>query len=372
MGDKLLKNEDKLIYLFSRLEIGEAGLKEIKKSLSKPLDFKRLKDIAAKQQVYQFLYYSLNELGLNALIPAQILDETKSAYYANIARNFALEREALLLSEKAKAKGASLIPFRGISMIYGVYNNPGLRQMADIDILIKPEDSNTIKNILLEMGYREYLSEGHSMDDGLITSFSKKISRNLTIFIEPHTAIASPRPYKIKFPHLWERSIEVNIANKKILILSKEDMILSISLHIRRHARQLALKSIVDVAEILNAAKNTLDWGYIIKYARDNSMISSLYLSLYLAQELLGATAPPDTMNLVKPNRIKNFLIRMAINRYNFFYLRTWRGAMVRFLIFDTFKDFIYYLWRIVFLKIIFKIKPAATIPKNKSETIKK
>jgi len=372
MGDKLLKNEDKLIYLFSRLEISESGLKEIKDALSKPLDFKRLKDTAAKQQVYQFLYYNLNKLGLNALIPAKILDEAKSAYYANLARNLALEREVSLISEKAEAKGVSFIPFRGISMIYGVYNNPGLRQMADIDILIKPEDSSGIKNILLEMGYREYDSKGHSMDDGSITSFSKKISGNLTIFIEPHTMIASPRPYKIELPHLWKRSVQVNIDNKKILILSKEDMILSISLHLRRHTRRLILKSIIDVAEILNAGKNTLDWNYIIKYAGDNSMASSLYLSLYLAKELLGATAPSDTMNRVKPNRIKDFLIRMAVNRHNFFYLQTWRGTLLRLLIFDTFKDFIYYLWRIVFLKIIFKTKTPAVIPKNKSETIKK
>ncbi len=372
MAHKLLKNEYGLIYLFSRLKINEPELQEIKNILSKTLDWEKLRNISLKQQVYQFLYYNLKESGTSGLIPSKILDETKSAYYANLIRNLSLEKEILLISEKAKTKNLQIIPFRGTSAIYGVYNNPALRQMADVDILVKPEDFQSVKNILLETGYQEHDSEGHSMDDGSITSFFKKISGNLTAFIEPHTAIASPRPYDIELPHLWERSVQITIENKKILILSKEDLILSIALHLRRHARRLVLKSIVDTAEILNADKNTLDWDYIIKNACNNRMISSLYLSLYLAKELLGADAPRDAINRIKPGLVKDFLIKITVNKNSFFSLKAWNGAILRLLMFDTPKDFIYYLWRIVFLKIVLKKAGAGNRIKNRTEAIKK
>jgi hypothetical protein len=345
MLPKPLKTENRLIYLLSRTEVSDSALEEIRTLLSKKLDWEKLINIAIKQRVCQLLYFNFNRYGLKSSIPEQVLAQVKYAYYVNLKRNLLFERELLFISEKTGTKGLNTIPFRGMSLIYNAYNNHALRYMEDIDILIEPEDLQKLENILTEIGYQQRPYTFCSMDECRITNFDKKISEDLYMTIEPHTAIAKARPYRMSLPYLWKRSIPINLGDKTISILSKEDLILSTAVHMRRHTRKLTLKFAVDTAAILSAGENTLDWDYIIKNAKDNHMVSNLYLSLYLAKELLDADVPLQVITRIKPNSFIDFLMRITINKHNFFFLTVARGTILRILTFDKPNDFFYYLW---------------------------
>ena len=328
--------------LLSRLKITFALQQEIKKLLLDYIDWGFAIKTSKHHDILPFLYYNINELALQSLIPADIFLYMKNYYYSNLKKNILIEKEIYSLLKTINSKDIAIIPFKGFALIQTLYHNPGLRVMADIDLLIRETDLERLKIILTESGYIE--NQEHNEPN--VKVFLKQFLSNRIIIIEIHDAIVPARPYKLDLPDLWNRAQEKIINNEKIFYLSPEDTFLSLALHLRRHTRRLTLKFILDIAELLNAEGEKLDWHYIIVSAKNNRIVTTIYCSIYLAKELLGASASIGILNNFKPNVIKCTLMRYIITKYNFFDLERWQGILLRFLLFDNILDFVVYLWR--------------------------
>jgi len=377
MKNNNIASEYRLIFLCARLKINEPAKNEIRNLLNDPLDWDKIIEISSRQEILPFLYYNLNRLNLQNFIPQEMFTIMKNYHYSNLVRNSLLEKEALLILESAGSEGITVIPFKGFSLIQTLYQaHPQLRIMADIDILVKEAEfqktrkspaaitlddfrsgtgkyfilSCTVKNILLRRGYIENTDTAEDKIH-FETVFSKTLSTNLSSIIEIHTALSPARPHRIKLPQLWERTQEKTVNGQKLLLLSAEDTFLSLALHLRRHLRRLTLKFIVDISELLSANAEKLDWNYIKKSAKNNHIITTVYLSLYASKELLGMAVCAKTLNEFRPNIIKSFLISLVINKHNFFTLKKWQASFLRFLLFDRLLDFGLYLWRVSFLE---------------------
>jgi hypothetical protein len=260
--------------------------------------------------------------------------------------------------------------------------NPALRVMADIDILVKKTQSRKIRNILATLNYTsnyDNASDDFYQKYPYEILFSKKLTPNMTFFLELHHTLASARPHKFDLPYLWERVSKINLNQQKLFHLSAEDNFLSLAIHLRRHTRRITLKFIVDIAELLNKEKAILDWSYIKKSAKNNFIMTPVYLSLYLAKEILESTVSLDTIKEFQPNIIKTYFIQLTINKFNFFSLKKWQGVILRILLFDNLLDFFIYLWKVAFLerlstKFLIKKqrKTIKRIPVVTEETIKK
>ncbi|MFC1808777.1 nucleotidyltransferase family protein [Candidatus Omnitrophota bacterium] len=378
MKKRIIPNEHTLILNCARLTTSNQIKEETKKLLTCPIDWDKSIELASLQGVFPFLYYTLNKYGFQNSIPQHIFETMKAYYYANIERNFKIENELLGIIEKANYEKIYLIPLRGFIMIHTVYHNPGLRVMDDVDILIKQDQFHKIKALLARLDYKEgfeVASEELSLNNQPIL-FLKKLPSNLMMFLDVHGVLFPSRPYPITFP-VWERVQEININNQAIPCLSQEDMFLCMALHIRRHTRRLTLKFIVDIAELLNTQQDILDWCYINKCAKDDHIVNSVYLALYLAKEMLDTAISPDVLKSFCPDIIKRTFIYCIVNRYNFFSLKKLRGIFLRLLLFDGFIDILLYLWRVAFLerfivRYFFKKNIAEKRPRHPREKIKK
>ena len=356
MLKKKIPNEYKLILLISRFKITSSIQQELRKLLTNPIDWSKIIEISNRHQVLPFLYHNISRLGLQGISPPDIFAEMKNCYFSNMLRISMLEKEISRILELTNSKGITIIPFRGFSLSQTLYFNSGLRIMVDIDILIKKDQLQEIRNILMYLGYKENAEETSKESYDKYRhdiAFSKMLSSNQNIVIEAHCALAPARPYEIILPYLWRRAQERNLNNQKIFYLSLEDTFLSLVLHLRRHTRprRLALKFVVDIAELLNTNGENFDWSYIKESARNNHIITTVYLSLYLAKEILDSNISLETINKFRPNIIKDIFIQLTISKYNFFHLQNWRGIFLRLLLFDNPIDFLFYLWRVSFLE---------------------
>jgi len=336
--------EHKLIFACACLEMSDSAQNEIRKFLAVPLNWNEIIDISNRHQILPFLYFNLNKLNFGTIIPRDIFMIMQNCYFSNILKNSLIEEEISFILQLSNRENINVIPFRGFSLIQTLYHNLGLRIMVDVDILAKNKDSERINNILTQLKYLGYAEEN-------ITVFTKIISPNLNLVIEVHYALAPCRPYKINLPSLWERTQQITFNKLSLTCLSEEDTFLSLALHLRRHTRRITLKMVIDIAELLNANMSKLDWLYIIKSAKDNRIISTVYFSLYIIKELFDATVPSKIFNEFRPNIIKITLIHFCINKSNFFLLKKWQGAFLRLLLCDKPIDFLLYLWRVSFLE---------------------
>jgi len=263
MNERTLSNEHQLILLSARLNVNSSIRKEIKRLLNKHIDWHKTIKLSKQQQISPFLYYTIKSLELQSAIPQDILTTMKKHYYSNLKRNLTIEKEIFLILELAKRESISIIPFRGFSLIHTLYRNPGIRVMADVDILIKGNEFYKINSALNQLGYhRDFIEKTtgeHSQEDQHIT-FSKTLALHQVLLIDIHSAIAAARPYKLNLPLLWQRTREKDTNNRKLPCLSQEDAFLSFALHLRKHTRRLTLKFIVDIVEFLKRTGADLDW----------------------------------------------------------------------------------------------------------------
>ncbi|MDZ7697204.1 MAG: nucleotidyltransferase family protein [Deltaproteobacteria bacterium] len=185
--------------------------------------------------------------GLN--IPEPVLKAIEAAYvktylvnqsyFSDLTKLIGLLAEAEV--EVILLKGAHLTPF--------VYQDLGMRWMADIDILVRKEDFQKADRVLLEAGYRypdlgmtvwEDSEEKRELSDsGAVIEWYKTHHMHLNYSnpetiqnLEVHWAIVrNASPFAIDTEGLWERARQENLNGQTVLVLSPEDLILHISVH---------------------------------------------------------------------------------------------------------------------------------------------
>lgn len=329
--------EHKLVFLCTRLEINSSTRQEIRELvLNSSIEWNKIIEISTRHEIIPFLYYNLNRLGLQNIIPEDIYRILKNSYYINLDRNIRFYRELSSILESTNNAQIDIILLKGVHLIELIYSNPALRAMADIDIFVKEDKLMKLKAIFLQLGYREilkHLSPDYIQKYQLTFGFTKSISPNLSLYIDLHRALIPSRPYKINLPWVWKKTQEKFIDGQKMTFLSFEDTFLFLALHLRGHMRQpLLLKSICDIAELLNLYANILDWEYIQIAARKNHILNNIYFAIYVSKELLDASVSDELLNRFKPGIPKDKLMHLCINRYNFLKAKVWQGFILRFL----------------------------------------
>lgn len=72
----------------------------------------------------------------------------------NRARLRAFEAELAAVLEGAAAHGVPVMPLKGALLAFTLHREPGLRPMADLDLLVQPDDELALHELLAGLGYR--------------------------------------------------------------------------------------------------------------------------------------------------------------------------------------------------------------------------
>ncbi len=351
MRRSTLPSEYELILLCARQKPKEEDTKKIIFLLTRAIDWNRLITAAQKHEILPLIYQSLKRLNALISIPDTTRKTLENAYYINLNRNLRFLREIGLLLEKFDTAGIKTIFLKGIALIETIYKNPALRTMADTDILIPEDKIAQTKQLLKQAGYQEIikpLPERYIEKYQITFGFTKQLAPGISLYLDIHKRLIPDRPYPLKLPDIWKKAQSITIENQPMLTLSTEDTFLFVALHLRGHLRHfLLLKSLCDIAELLNLYGNTLDWEYIQISAKKNRIVNNIYFALYISKELLDASVSNEFLNRFRPGLLKRKLMHFCMNKYNFLNSKSWQWFILRFLIFDTFTDFLLYLLRV-------------------------
>jgi len=197
-----LISEDELICLCSRLAPGPKELSRIKQNLLKPLNWDYVLGQIKEQGVATLFFRTLSDLDFNpegidlpesikegfnpervdltdalkegsnpervdltdalkegsnleGVIPEGVISKLRNTYYLvgeRNARNCQNLKELLL---RLNQEGIEVIILKGLVLAELVYKNPALRQMVDVDFLVKKEDFKRLREFLLNYGYKQ-------------------------------------------------------------------------------------------------------------------------------------------------------------------------------------------------------------------------
>lgn len=232
-----------------------------KYAVSEDFDWKKAYDVSKKHQIFSPVYYG-------ALAdPSFMKSEVFSAFTeANVSCVGISERQIYIASELKKIfieNGISFLPIKGI-VLKKLYAYPEMRTMSDIDVLIKPEEYDKIREALMAAGYFEGIESDHELhwkkDD---------------VFIELHKRLIPSynEDYYDYYGDGWRVAKPVGGGE---YCMSDEDFFIYIFTHFAKHYRDsgAGIKYVTDFYLYLKKHEN-LDFGYI------NGELDKLGLSVF-------------------------------------------------------------------------------------------
>ena len=277
---------------------------------------KRWQDLLAlstMQRVTPLLWHRLKQKKLDSIVPDAAAVSLREAFRRNTMRNLRLNGELRLLVSALNAKGIPLILLKGIALANTVYENISLREMNDMDILARPADLTRIADILIEMGYKPIAPI--CLDVAMLAHhhLPPLVKRGLIGF-EIHWNLTNPEKRYSIDPHgLWERAVSIQIAGNTSLMLSPEDMLLHLCMHVSYlHPFHFGLRPFCDIAETIDRLSSALDWRTVVDRACDQGWQRGVYLALRLAVELAGAAVPVDILERLQPADMSKTVLETA------------------------------------------------------------
>jgi hypothetical protein len=247
-------------------------------------------------------------------MPQPYPERFKSAYDNSLYRNIIISDELTRALASFRNHDIPAIVLKGTILAEQLYGNPGLRQVTDMDILVQPDKLSAAGSLLTELGYEQ--EEVIKTREHPFHEAPYRKQAQFPLVIELHWNIADPRLAAIPQEKIWQRAQRFQIQGGTVLVLSPEDTLLFLSNSFTSHNNHF-LMSLCDITELLNKHAGTMDWDYAIDSAKSWQIATSVYFSLKLAQDLLGAPVPDSAVDALKPVVFRAALLNFLVNQEN-------------------------------------------------------
>lgn len=237
----------------------------------------------------------LRTAGARVAIPPAVRSRLREAYIGSAAANLGLYRDLSDGLAGMRRDGVAVIVLKGAFLAEAVYGDIALRPMSDIDLLVRPEDLARAETSLLSVGYARFRPWGRRRD------FTLRGRRGA--FVEIHRNVArSSAPFRIDLNDFWDRARPATIADVETLALCPEDLILHVCVHASHsHKFGMGLRPLCDICETVRHYGGQIDWNRLRLAAEQYGASAYVYYPLLLAERLLGAGIPAETLVELKP-----------------------------------------------------------------------
>jgi hypothetical protein len=302
-----ISHENRLLLYCAQTRMPEDALNKVKDIISLSLNWEEVLASAFWHGIAPLLYNNLKDIQESYLIPREIMDQMRTAYHGNLARNMYLYAELKRILETFCDKGVKVIVLKGAALAKTVYGDIGLRPMGDIDLLVKREDLPHAENIMSGLGYNfqgnmspDWYRENHQHISYVHSE------KNIPVEIHWHIANKS-HPFRIRnlgtdiIERWWERAQNIEVSGSKTLMLCPEDLILHLCLHFIKHrflsqnknfnggfSSRGALIQMCDIFQTLKHYRDAIHWVRLKHEAEKYGIDNLIYTTLFIVREIMG------------------------------------------------------------------------------------
>ena len=282
-----------------------------------PRQWTWLADEAERHHLRGVTYRRMADSPFAARVPAEVWDRLRSFYLETASRNAVLFRQTSQILKELAAREIPVMLLKGMHLAKFVYADPGLRSMADVDIMVHPEHLAEAEQVFLDRGFgplpRPDLAQWCTSNHHLA-----KLNKDGAPEVEVHWNIQRPTgPFRIDLDGLWQRSRAATLDGAPVRLLSSEDLLLHLTIHLsqQHHFRRAALKGVVDIATVIAAEGSGIDWQMLADRAIAWGASGSLYATLRLAVDMLAAQVPASLLRTL-PHEPQDEEIVAVARRY--------------------------------------------------------
>ena len=216
-------------------------------------------------------------------IPTDILNQLKGHSKFVVHRNFLNTKELLRIGEILNQHCIEFIPYKGVVLSMIAYDNVGIRESSDIDLLIKASDYRKCKIILEAENYIEKYSVPtvfKSLHSHICceNNFEKYNDHGQRLYhIDLHWAIGPKTcQTEVLFNDLEKFTKIDNFYNMKCRILNSEGLFLTTLTHHGYEDGWNFLKNMADLSAIVNTFGERMDWKIVLNTCKKHNILNPI------------------------------------------------------------------------------------------------
>ncbi|MBI4722591.1 MAG: nucleotidyltransferase family protein [Candidatus Stahlbacteria bacterium] len=289
------------------------GLSKIEQLLIEGVNWHKVLSERKFAPLLPILYFTLNRIPLTEhrtpiLVPSEVLSELKQKYLQNKARNIMYLSELHKILETFAKQNIETIILKGISFLNTIYQDIGVREITDIDMLIHKEDLRAVDKLLRELGYSndDKYSEANKTNH---TTYFKGVILDIHWDIVNKSSAVQKYVFKLNIDELWQNTMPAQIASSQSLILTPEYLLIYLSFHLLKEAYH-NIKWIADIYQLIE--KYDIEWKKVISLVQRAKISKPVFYALYYAKSLFNANVPQFVLDeLHSPHRIEQWIFRL-------------------------------------------------------------
>lgn len=241
-------------------------------------------------------------------MPAGVERELRTSYLGATLENGAWLAEAGRAIGRMGAAGVPVAALKGLHLAAAVYDEPALRKLGDVDLLVPAHQVQTARTALMEAGYTPEGVDAPTIHHVAPLLKPRAAPIELHYGLCPH-----PHPFRLDMEPLWERMVPITVAGQPALGLCPEDLLLHLCVHgTYNHRWLLPLRNVFDIAMVVERNGAALRWDALEQAVRATGTRRSVFCGLALAREMFGTEVPADLLERLVPARDGAAAVRLA------------------------------------------------------------
>ncbi len=290
-----LTPEIKLLIALAKINRSEADIALADVLISEVKDWNYFYEIAVIHGIASLISGHLQHQQQLQLIPAKVVSGLNQFYLRSLSRNMILYEHFSKVMEVFAAKNIQVIPLKGIYLAETLYKDIGLRQMSDIDLLVKTERAEECIQILSEAGFQE--SSRHKSEFIKEKGSAKHLPPMVMddVMVEIHyRMLIDDSVHAVDIEEYWQDAKPVSLHHSAVLSLSPEHLFQFLCIHLERHFNEgkIKLYHFVDLIGILDAHQNDFNWQKFIQSCVNNQCKRNVFRILFLLEQYFSASFP--------------------------------------------------------------------------------
>lgn len=276
-----------LLYLMACALQGTSAQEEILADA----DLKRLLIMARKHSVASMVCMALEKTAIFANADETAKKQWLEAKNKAIRKNMLLDAERKAILNELEIQGIWYMPLKG-SILKDWYPKPGMREMADNDILFDPSERKQVRKIFQNRGYKTV-----SFRKGNHDVYEKPPIYNFEMHVELYHKIYDT--FNEKYADVKQRLIpDAEVPYR--FHFTPEDFYAFVIAHAYKHysGSGTGIRTLADIYIMNQKLGGTMNWEYVDSELRGMGIFSYERESRELAQKLFGIAELPTKANL--------------------------------------------------------------------------
>jgi len=273
-------------------------------------------------------------------IPHEIANTLESDFIGKTA--YILQYENLLknIADSLHQNGIPFIIIKGPTIAYELYDPVEVRPYGDLDLLIRSQNYNRVKSILLRQGFElaDPANEAHRRQYWNSVDFYHTKNRNIAVDLHWDTLMTSWGRNFFTDQDIWGNVRQLKFLQIYLPVLDPKILILHLCLHMAFHHQFGKLQTLCDLDLAIKKFETDIDWEQLLQIVSKMNIWKAVMYSMRLAKTLFETKLPKPIELGLKNKTIGEHLFPFSYLVFRSEEISEMAGRIIRFLLIDDLK----------------------------------